>query len=239
MEVWYALKDREKTTFLKEIPEEFSEELFLSEVAVFLDPYKCKDNSEYFATVEEGKISGIYSSKYIAELYEDLSKFTPVSIEPITRCERCGIISASKMFYWDYNKTVVDYKKVLGVVCLPTEDKGDRTTYNCLVRQTYSKELRDKPIVNKKGFIEENTFRLPLNFQTEDYLSMAKGILRDFDPNFKFFVGQKVKFGSQSTDWQVYSRYQPDKGSENQYYLTSLTSPSYLQWALEGDLSDV
>ena len=57
--------------------------------------------------------------------------------------------------------------------------------------------------------------------------------------NFKFSVGQCVRFGTQASIWEVYSCYAPDDGSEAQYYLTSPTTPSYLQWALESDLSEV
>ena len=55
---------------------------------------------------------------------------------------------------------------------------------------------------------------------------------------FKFEVGQRVIFGTQTSVCEVYSRYRPDDGKEAQYYLTSLTTPSYLQWALESDLSN-
>lgn len=58
-------------------------------------------------------------------------------------------------------------------------------------------------------------------------------------PNFKFSVGQRVRFGTQASIYEVYSRYAPDDGSEHQYYLTSPTTPSYLQWSLESDLSAV
>jgi hypothetical protein len=57
--------------------------------------------------------------------------------------------------------------------------------------------------------------------------------------NFKFSVGQRVRFDTQASTYEVYSRYAPDDGSEHQYYLSSLTTPSYLQWALESDLSEV
>ena len=57
--------------------------------------------------------------------------------------------------------------------------------------------------------------------------------------NFKFSVGQRVRFGIQLAIYEVYSHYAPEDGSEHQYYLTSLTTPSYLQWALESDLSGV
>lgn len=56
--------------------------------------------------------------------------------------------------------------------------------------------------------------------------------------NFKFEVEQRVRFGEQASIYKVYSRYAPEDGSEAQYYLSSLTTPSYLQWALESDLSD-
>ena len=55
---------------------------------------------------------------------------------------------------------------------------------------------------------------------------------------FKFEVGQRVKFGTQVSICEVYSRYRLDDGKDAQYYLTSLTTPSYLQWALESDLSN-
>jgi hypothetical protein len=57
--------------------------------------------------------------------------------------------------------------------------------------------------------------------------------------NFKFSVGQRVRFGTQASIYEVYSHYAPDDGSEPQYYLSSLTTPSYLQWALESDLCEV
>jgi hypothetical protein len=56
---------------------------------------------------------------------------------------------------------------------------------------------------------------------------------------FKFDVGQRVRFGSQASVYEVYSHYAPDDGSEHQYYLKSATTPSYLQWALESDLREV
>lgn len=55
--------------------------------------------------------------------------------------------------------------------------------------------------------------------------------------NFKFSVGQRVRFGTQASIYEVYSRYAPDDGSKAQYYLKSVTTPSYLQWSLESDLS--
>ena len=55
---------------------------------------------------------------------------------------------------------------------------------------------------------------------------------------FKFEVGQRVRFGTQTSVCEVYSRYRPDDDKDAQYYLTSLTTPSYLQWALESDLSN-
>jgi hypothetical protein len=57
--------------------------------------------------------------------------------------------------------------------------------------------------------------------------------------NFKFDVGQRVRFDSQASIYEVYSRFASDEGSEHQYYLKSVTTPSYLQWALEGDLRAV
>jgi hypothetical protein len=57
--------------------------------------------------------------------------------------------------------------------------------------------------------------------------------------NFKFEVGQRVRFDTQASIYEVYSRFAPDEGSEHQYYLKSATTPSYLQWALESDLSEV
>lgn len=59
------------------------------------------------------------------------------------------------------------------------------------------------------------------------------------DTTFKFSVGQRVRFGTQASIYEVYSHYAPDDGSEAQYYLSSLTTPSYLQFALESDLSAV
>jgi hypothetical protein len=56
--------------------------------------------------------------------------------------------------------------------------------------------------------------------------------------NFKFKVGQRVRFGTQASSYEVYSHYAPDDSSEHQYYLKSATTPSYLQWALESDLSE-
>jgi len=56
---------------------------------------------------------------------------------------------------------------------------------------------------------------------------------------FKFEVGQRVRFGTQTSICEVYSRYRTFIGKEAQYYLTSLTTPSYLQWALESDLREV
>lgn len=55
---------------------------------------------------------------------------------------------------------------------------------------------------------------------------------------FKFNVGQQVQFGTQASVFEVYSHYAPNDGSERQYYLKSVTTPSYIQWALESDLSD-
>jgi hypothetical protein len=57
--------------------------------------------------------------------------------------------------------------------------------------------------------------------------------------NFKFRVRQRVRFGSQTNVYKVYSHYAPDDGSEHQYYLKSETTPSYLQWALESDLCEI
>lgn len=57
--------------------------------------------------------------------------------------------------------------------------------------------------------------------------------------NFKFNIGQKVRFGTQTSIYEVHSHYAPDDGSEHQYYLKSVGTPSYLQWALESDLSEV
>jgi hypothetical protein len=59
------------------------------------------------------------------------------------------------------------------------------------------------------------------------------------DTTFKFDVGQCVRFGSQASIYEVYSRFAPDEGSEHQYYLKSTTTPSHLQWALESDLREV
>ncbi|MCA6582489.1 MAG: hypothetical protein IM536_10785 [Pseudanabaena sp. M34BS1SP1A06MG] len=59
------------------------------------------------------------------------------------------------------------------------------------------------------------------------------------NPNFKFNIGQRVRFGTQAIIFEVYSHYAPDDGSEYQYYLKSATTPSYLQWSLESDLSVV
>lgn len=56
---------------------------------------------------------------------------------------------------------------------------------------------------------------------------------------FKFSVGQRVRFVTQVSIYEVYSHYAPDDGSEHQYYLKSVTTPSYLQWALESDLKEV
>jgi hypothetical protein len=56
---------------------------------------------------------------------------------------------------------------------------------------------------------------------------------------FKFTVGQRVRFSTQASVFEVYSHYAPDEGSEYQYYLKSVDTPSYLQWALESDLSEV
>ena len=57
--------------------------------------------------------------------------------------------------------------------------------------------------------------------------------------NFKFGVGQRVRFGTQASIYKVYSRYAPEDGSEAQYSLSNLSAPSYLQCALESDLSEV
>jgi hypothetical protein len=57
--------------------------------------------------------------------------------------------------------------------------------------------------------------------------------------NFKFSVGQRVRFDTQASIYEVYSHYAPEDGSEHQYYLKSATTPSYLQWSLESDLSEV
>jgi hypothetical protein len=60
------------------------------------------------------------------------------------------------------------------------------------------------------------------------------------NPKFKFSVGQRVRFGKQASIYEVYSHIAPDDGSEHQYYLKSVvTTPSYLQWSLESDLSAV
>ena len=56
---------------------------------------------------------------------------------------------------------------------------------------------------------------------------------------FKFSIGQRVRFNTQVSIFKVHSHYAPDDGSEHQYYLSSFTTPSYLQWALESDLSEV
>jgi hypothetical protein len=56
--------------------------------------------------------------------------------------------------------------------------------------------------------------------------------------NFKFKVGQLVRFGATNQDWEVFSRHFPEYAEEPQYYLQSQTTPSYQQWVLESDLRE-
>ncbi len=57
--------------------------------------------------------------------------------------------------------------------------------------------------------------------------------------NFKFDIGQRVRFSTTPYDWEVYSRNIPKYGREPQYYLQSMTRPNYHQWVLESDLREV
>jgi len=56
--------------------------------------------------------------------------------------------------------------------------------------------------------------------------------------NFKFSIGQRVRFGITNQEWKVFSRQFPEYAKEPQYYLESLTTPSYSQWVLESDLRE-
>lgn len=56
---------------------------------------------------------------------------------------------------------------------------------------------------------------------------------------YKFAVGQLVSFGATTQSWKVHSRHFPEYAEEPQYYLESLTSPSYHQFVLESDLREV
>jgi len=53
--------------------------------------------------------------------------------------------------------------------------------------------------------------------------------------SFKFFEGQIVKLANSPFTWKVYSHYFTDD-NKPVYYLESLTTPSYLQFAIEEDI---
>jgi hypothetical protein len=56
--------------------------------------------------------------------------------------------------------------------------------------------------------------------------------------DYRFKVGQLVRFSNTNQDWEVSSRQFPEYAKQPQYYLKSLTTPSYTQWVLESDLRE-
>jgi hypothetical protein len=59
-------------------------------------------------------------------------------------------------------------------------------------------------------------------------------------PNFKFSVGQRVRFGRTNKVWKILSREYTTNAEQPQYFLESTDCfPCYHQWLLESDLREV
>ncbi|UQS95027.1 hypothetical protein Pam2_147 [Pseudanabaena phage Pam2] len=199
--------------------------------------------TEYVALIEDAKISSIMDFALANCLYEDQSSLRQVILKPITRCDKCRIMYVNGVFYWDYvsetrGRQSASAEQVLAKVCIPTAGYGDKQHIPCLAKQLHEADLGllQKTPAELHDFVRANNNAIEFELPDEDYyLAMAKEIR---DGQVKFNVGQQVRFSTQASVFEVYSHYAPNDGSERQYYLKSVTTPSYLQWALESDLSD-
>lgn len=191
-EIWYAIeKDGRYFDFTKNLKEAVADG-FLSkivELAVFIASKIDKMPFPYLGVVEEGKVVSIVHHKVAEHLYDDTTKLSFLSIQPITRCEKCRIMYIDGVFYWDYvseknGRSAATPEAVLAKVCIPTAGHGDRQHIPCLAKQLHEADLGllQKTPAELHDFVRANNKAIEFELPDEDYyLEMARELLGDKD----------------------------------------------------------